>query len=390
MKSYTWRAAIIRSDLAPTTRHVLLTLSCHINDAGEPTYPSTLTLADECALSERAVVTHLKLAHSLGWLVVTKHGYVGKAWARNQYEPRLPDSFVPRPKPERKGTEGRSVPSGELEALNVLQCVDDMNAEAGDKKGTEARSAPYGVELSTEVPKHVQCLDDGGTEGRSAPFREALNVTTEGTEPDDKKALNVVQSNYPIELPNNDDDACARLGAVDNPESSSFSVDVMVESLTRWEVDRGKAPRFNATLPQFAAWAAQGVTPAQLRSAYDLAVAARNTASDSTAINAGFLDTFVAKALTPQRPRGATSASVTSAMAWVDTPEGVTAKAAEIGQPPQQAGEDRHWFRRRVIKALGDPTLMARELTAAERMNINEYERVHRYFYGCDPSGLAI
>ncbi|MGT2453761.1 hypothetical protein ACU4GI_10870 [Cupriavidus basilensis] len=179
---------------------------------------------------------------------------------------------------------------------------------------------------------------------------------------------------------------------MDNSESSpsSFSVDAMVESLTQWETERCKAPRFSATQPQFVAWVDQGITAEQLRSAYDLAVTARNDASDITAVNAGFLDAFVAKVVTPQRPRGAGDAAATVGMAWVESPEAVTAKAAELALPPQQAGEDRHWFRRRVIKALGAPALLARELSAAERMNINEYERVHRYFYGCDPSGLAI
>lgn len=382
MKSYTWRAAIIRSDLAPTTRHVLLTLSCHINDAGEPTYPSTLTLADECALSERAVVTHLKLAHSLGWLVVTKHGYGGQAWARNQYEPRVPDGFEPRPKSERKGTERRSAPlSGEIEALNDVQCLGE--------KGTEAGSVPCAQGLSTKALKHVQCLDEKGTEPRSVPSAKALNLTTEGTEPDDKKALNDVQSNYPIELPNNDDDARARHGAVDNSESSSsFSVSAMVDLLTRWEIDRGKSPRFIATQPQFAAWVDQGVTAAQLRTAHGLAVAARAAAGDNAAVNTGFLDAFVAKALASQRAsRGAQTMSGT---AWVETPEEVTAKAAAIGLPPQQPGEDRHWFRRRVLKAVGDTTLIEREVAAAERMNINEHERAHRYFYGCAPGFVAI
>ncbi|MEN7529257.1 helix-turn-helix domain-containing protein [Cupriavidus sp. DL-D2] len=170
MNSYTWRAAIIRSDLSPTTRHVLLTLSCHINDAGEPTYPSTLLLSDECGLSERAVVTHLKLAASLGWLTVTKHGYAGQAWARNQYRPRTPDGFVPRPAPSRKGTEPDSVPSEE--------------------------------KLSTEALNEVQYVVGEGAEPRSVPSGKALNVATEGTEPDDIKALNDVQSNYPLELPN--------------------------------------------------------------------------------------------------------------------------------------------------------------------------------------------
>lgn len=110
MKPWTWRHAIINSPLPPTTRHVLLTLSCHVNDAGEPAYPSTALLAAETGLSERAVVTHLQSAAALGWLIVQKHGYGGQKWARNQYYPRVPDGFE-LPDRDARGTEAGSVPS---------------------------------------------------------------------------------------------------------------------------------------------------------------------------------------------------------------------------------------------------------------------------------------
>jgi hypothetical protein len=144
MKPYTWRTAIIKSDLKPTTRHVLLTLSCHINDAGESAYPSTKLLADETGLSERAVITHLHEAEEAGWLEIRKHGYGGQRWARNEYYPSIPDGFF-------------------------------------KEEGTEADSAPLN--------------------------KKALNVATEGTERPSKgtersdiKALKDVQSNSPEEL----------------------------------------------------------------------------------------------------------------------------------------------------------------------------------------------
>lgn len=95
MKPYTWRQAIIRSALPSTTRHVLLTLACHINDAGESAYPSIDLLAFETALSRRAVITHLQNAAALGWIRTSKHGYGGQRWARNEYDPCIPEGFVP-------------------------------------------------------------------------------------------------------------------------------------------------------------------------------------------------------------------------------------------------------------------------------------------------------
>ncbi|SIO50742.1 Protein of unknown function [Burkholderia sp. GAS332] len=89
--------------------------------------------------------------------------------------------------------------------------------------------------------------------------------------------------------------------AGETPESSSLSVDAMSTSLTRWELDRGKKPRFDADHPKLQAWVAKGVTGPQLRRAYDLAVAERDAQSDATAINAGFLDAFVLKVNAPPR-----------------------------------------------------------------------------------------
>lgn len=140
MKPYTWRHGILKSNLAPTTRLVLLALSCHVNDAGESAFPSTKLLATETGLSERAVVEHLAKAKKEGWVVVKKHGFAGQKWARNEYYPTIPDGL-------------------------------------GDEKGTDAASAP--------LPE--------GTDAASAP-------KPKGTDFHDKKALTEGQSNSPYEL----------------------------------------------------------------------------------------------------------------------------------------------------------------------------------------------
>jgi hypothetical protein len=147
MKPYTWRAAILKSDLPPTTRHVLLTLSCYINDVGQSAYPSTKTLTADTGLSERSVITHLQLAKERGWLKVAKHGFGGQKWAHHEYFPCCPEVDY-----------------------------DEIPAE----KGTEPPSAAPEKALNV-VPK-------------------ALNLLPKGTEPNDKKALKEVQSNSPVEL----------------------------------------------------------------------------------------------------------------------------------------------------------------------------------------------
>lgn len=89
---FSWRQAILKSGLRATTKHVLLTLSCHMNDAGESCYPSIDLLCQETSLSKRAVITHLQLALNAGWIGVRVHGFSGRSWARNEYHIKWPDS----------------------------------------------------------------------------------------------------------------------------------------------------------------------------------------------------------------------------------------------------------------------------------------------------------
>jgi len=136
-RAWSWRHAVLNSNLPPTTRHVLLTISCHMNDVGGGCYPTTATLAAETGLSERSICTHIMVASEAKWLKVSEHGFKGQRWSRHVYEATWPD----------------------------------------DEKGTEP--------------------DAEGTEGGSVPCAEGTEPDAEGTEPDDKKALKEVQCNIP-------------------------------------------------------------------------------------------------------------------------------------------------------------------------------------------------
>lgn len=65
---FTWRSALCESDLPPTTRHVLLTLSLHMNERGGSCFPSSRILAAETGLTRRTVESHLRKAVALGWI----------------------------------------------------------------------------------------------------------------------------------------------------------------------------------------------------------------------------------------------------------------------------------------------------------------------------------
>jgi hypothetical protein len=136
--SWTWRHAIGKSELPFTTKGVLWALSHFMNDLGQGAYPTTKQLAEYCTLSERAICTHLQNAVDAGWLMKKEHGFRGQNWKNHEYKALWPD-------------------------------------ENGDQKGTELDSVAF----------------DKGTERHA-----------EGTEPNDKKALNEVQSKVPLQHSN--------------------------------------------------------------------------------------------------------------------------------------------------------------------------------------------
>ncbi len=132
-EAWTWRHAILKSDLPPTTRHVLLTLACHISDAGDACHPTVQQLTEETGLSKRAVLTHLKAAEAAGWISVGMHGFGGQKWARNEYRITVP------------GT-SESVPAGSLKSDAQLEILSEKGGERGApplQKGGERRAPPF-------------------------------------------------------------------------------------------------------------------------------------------------------------------------------------------------------------------------------------------------------
>lgn len=122
-RAWTWRNAILASKLPATTKHVLMVISCHMNDMGEGCYPSTKRLAELGSLSERSVCTHIDDAEKAGWLKVTKHGFNGQRWARHEYSPLWPQGTESPSAPLKKGTEpdAKGTEPDDGKALNNVQ-----------------------------------------------------------------------------------------------------------------------------------------------------------------------------------------------------------------------------------------------------------------------------
>jgi len=136
-----WRLAVLKSDLAPTTRHVLLTLSIHMNAEGQSCYPSTRTLGEETGLSERSVCSHLEIAKRRGWLSVRPRARSGQGWKRHEYGPLFPGNPLKEVQHvEEQGTERDSAgyPEGtepdDKKALKEVQLSKPVNSSSLKKE----------------------------------------------------------------------------------------------------------------------------------------------------------------------------------------------------------------------------------------------------------------
>lgn len=155
---FSWRHAILESDLRPTTRLVLLTLSCHMSDAGDSCFPSTRKLARETGLSERSVISHIKIARQRGWITVGLHGFGGQKWRSHEYVCAVPEGAergsaalperaervsVPSP----KGAERVSPPLAEgaepddIKVLKEVQCNSRRELHREENSTVRARAS---------------------------------------------------------------------------------------------------------------------------------------------------------------------------------------------------------------------------------------------------------
>ncbi len=87
---FSWRSAICDSGLEPTTRHVALTLSLHMNERGGSCFPSQATLARETGLHDETVRLHLRRLREAGYLLVENDRSMKGRGTRNHYSATIP------------------------------------------------------------------------------------------------------------------------------------------------------------------------------------------------------------------------------------------------------------------------------------------------------------
>lgn len=138
---FSWRQAILESDLPPTTRHVLLTLSCYMNDVGQSCFPSTARLARETGLTKRTVITHLHKSRELGWITIGLHGFGGQNWRSHEYALRVPEGGETRSPRQKKGGESVSK-GGESDDKKVVKEVHPISPENSTKNSHNGVALP--------------------------------------------------------------------------------------------------------------------------------------------------------------------------------------------------------------------------------------------------------
>lgn len=159
--------------------------------------------------------------------------------------------------------------------------------------------------------------------------------------PKPKKTTSTTDTSPPVQPPNSSSSESAKAGQGKRP---------LTWAVFEWETARGKTPKsFVGGSEQATAWEAAGVSEAQLRQAYDLAVAQRDADKDPAPINPKFLDLFVAKVMNPREP-----GSAVTVKAWYESAAGIEAKGKELGiDPPDPLKGGFPAFKARVFEAAG-------------------------------------
>ena len=156
---FSWRDAIQKSSLEPTTRFVLLNLSIYMNEKGEGCYPSIETQAENTGLSPRAVITHLQKAADAQFLIITKHGLAGQKWKRNEYRAVYPNDMLTLRHQDvpvdAEGGEPRSLPllpeggeRSDVKVVNDVHTNSPVNSTLEDiDKKTKAKKSKKGEKV---------------------------------------------------------------------------------------------------------------------------------------------------------------------------------------------------------------------------------------------------
>lgn len=85
---------MLRSDLTSTQRHILLTLSIHMDERGGGAHPSLSTIARETGLGRSTVSRDLGILETLGWIGIDRDPNAAQRQLANVYRASIPGELV--------------------------------------------------------------------------------------------------------------------------------------------------------------------------------------------------------------------------------------------------------------------------------------------------------
>lgn len=131
LKVWDWRNYILNHGPDKSAyRHVLLTLSCFMDENGASCYPTIDTLCRASSLSRTTVIKYLKKADSDGWINKKRQGKSGQGWKRNAYTAQIPEKISHKVQSEKDGS-------------------DNIKRSLSDKKGGSAKGEKVVQEVNT-------------------------------------------------------------------------------------------------------------------------------------------------------------------------------------------------------------------------------------------------
>lgn len=148
-----WRSHILHDGPKNATyKHLLLTLSCYMDSAGQSCFPSIDTLEKVTSLSRPTIVKYLKQAKNDGWIEVEKHGFGGKGWARNEYKASLPKAVKEvNHEPEGSKPDSRRQLTSQDKAVKEVNSISSYNSSYNSSGSARV----YGV----LIPKPLQEIE---------------------------------------------------------------------------------------------------------------------------------------------------------------------------------------------------------------------------------------
>ncbi len=161
---FTWRSAICDSGVAPTARHVALTLSLHMSERGDSAWPAVATLAAETGLSERGVQKALRMLEAAGWIEVVLGGGRRRSSRYRAAVPKKPPAAgeIPPHPPTEKGEPGAPFPAKrEEKRVNVAT----EKGEPGAPKDVMRTSVELELSSSKTSSSHQKACDPAAKDG---------------------------------------------------------------------------------------------------------------------------------------------------------------------------------------------------------------------------------